>query len=105
MSEAEVGQSEAEVGQSEAEVGQSEAEVGQSEAEVGQSEAEVGQALVAVRAGDLGAFSDWLHSVHFATAAEATVVLRSIAEAIVTEGLPAGFAPTATVDEITAVLE
>jgi hypothetical protein len=30
--------------------------------------------------------------------------LRSLAELIVAEGLPAGFAPTATIDEITAIL-
>ena len=85
----------------------SEAEVGQGEAEVGQGEAEVGQGdtpLVALRAGDLDAFTDWLHSVRFATAAEATAALRSVARSIVAEGLPAGFAPTATVDEITAIL-
>ena len=71
-----------------------------SEAEVGQS----GTPLVALRAGDLDAFSDWLHSVRFATAAEATAALRSVAGSIVTEGLDAGFVPTATVDEITTIL-
>ena len=85
----------------------SEAEVGQSEAEMGQSEAEVGQghtALVALRAGDLDAFSDWLHSARFASTAAAAATLRSVAGSIVTEGLAAGFAPTATVDQITATL-
>jgi hypothetical protein len=85
----------------------SEAEVGQGEAEVGQGEAEVGHSsrpLVALRAGDLDAFSDWLHSVRFATTAEATAALRSVAGSIVAEGLNAGFAPTATVDEITTIL-
>jgi len=85
---------------SEAEVGQGEAEVGQGEAEGGQSEA----ALVALRAGDLDAFTDWLHSARFATTAAATATLRSVAGSIVTEGLAAGFAPTATVDQITATL-
>jgi hypothetical protein len=66
--------------------------------------AEVGHALVVLRAGDLDAFSDWLHEVRFATTADATAALRSLAEAIVAEGLPAGFAPTATVDEITTTL-
>ena len=73
-------------------------------AEVGQGGAEVEHALAALRAGDLDTFSDWLHSVRFASAPAATTALRSIAEAIVTEGLPAGFAPTATIDEITAIL-
>ena len=83
------------------------AEVGQSGAEVGQSGAEVGQGaspLVALRAGDLDAFSDWLHLVRFATPAEATAMLRSVAGSIVAEGLDAGFTPTATVDEITTIL-
>jgi len=78
-----------------------------SEAEVGQGEAEVGQgetALAALRAGDLDAFGDWLHTTRFATTSAATAVLHSLAAAIVTEGLDAGFAPTATVDEITATL-
>jgi hypothetical protein len=85
----------------------SEAEVGQSEAEVGQGEAEVGQgdtALAALRAGDLDAFSDWLHDARFATTTAATATLHALAGAIVAEGLEAGFAPTATVDEITAIL-
>ena len=85
----------------------SEAEVGQSGAEMGQSGAEVGQghtALVALRAGDLDAFSDWLHSARFASTAAAAATLRSVAGSIVTEGLAAGFAPTATVDEITTIL-
>jgi hypothetical protein len=85
----------------------SEAEVGQGEAEVGQGEADVGPGdipLVALRAGDLDAFSDWLHSVRFATAAEATLAMRSVAGSIVAEGLNAGFSPTATVHEITAIL-
>jgi hypothetical protein len=80
------------------------AEVGQSEADVGQSEAEVAHALVVLRAGDLDAFSDWLHSVRFATTPAAVASLRSLAESIVVEGLDAGFAPTASVDDITAVL-
>jgi hypothetical protein len=71
-----------------------------SEAEVGQGDA----ALAALRAGDLDAFSDWLHTTRFATTTEATVTLHSIARTIVAEGLDAGFGPTATVDEITAVL-
>ncbi|HUP74417.1 MAG TPA: hypothetical protein VM282_15345 [Acidimicrobiales bacterium] len=68
------------------------------------SQPEVGHALVVLRAGDLDAFSDWLHGVRFATEAGATAALRSLAEAIVAEGLPAGFAPTATVGEITTIL-
>ena len=71
-----------------------------SEAEVGHS----GGPLVALRAGDIDAFSDWLHSVRFSTTAEATAALRSVAGSIVAEGLDAGFAPTATVDEITTIL-
>ena len=85
----------------------SEAEVGQGGAEGVQSEAEVVQsasALDALRAGDLDAFSDWLHAAHFATPAAASTTLRSLAASIVAEGLAAGFAPTATVDEITATL-
>ncbi|MEO5842594.1 MAG: hypothetical protein ABIQ73_25645 [Acidimicrobiales bacterium] len=61
-------------------------------------------ALTALRAGDLDAFSDWLHTTRFANTTEAAAVLLSLAVAIVTEGLAAGFAPTATVDEITAIL-
>jgi len=61
-------------------------------------------ALAALRAGDLDAFSDWLHAVRFPTAAAAGDALRSVAETIVAEGLRAGFAPTTTVDEITAIL-
>ena len=66
--------------------------------------AEVGHALVALRASDLDAFSDWLHSVRFSTTTAAMAAMRSLSEVIVAEGLGAGFAPTATVDEITAIL-
>jgi hypothetical protein len=69
-------------------------------AEVGQGDA----AIAALRAGDLDAFSDWLHTTRFSTTAEATVTLHSIARTIVAEGLDAGFAPTVTVEEITGVL-
>jgi hypothetical protein len=67
---------------------------------VGQSDA----GLAALRAGGLDAFSDWLHTTRFSTTADATMTLHSIARTIVADGLDAGFAPTATVDEITAVL-
>ncbi|MEO8695913.1 MAG: hypothetical protein ABI658_20500 [Acidimicrobiales bacterium] len=78
-----------------------------SKAEGGQGKAELGQgnaALAALRAGDLDAFSDWLHTTNFATTTDAGETLHSIAHTIVAEGLDAGFAPTATVDEITAIL-
>jgi len=71
-----------------------------SAAEGGQSDA----GLAALRAGGLDAFSDWLHTTRFSTTADATMTLHSIARTIVADGLDAGFAPTATVDEITAVL-
>ena len=61
-------------------------------------------ALDALRAGDLDAFTDWLHEARFTTPAAASETLRSVAESIVAEGLAAGFAPTASVDEITATL-
>jgi hypothetical protein len=61
-------------------------------------------ALDALRAGDLDVFSDWLHETHFPTTPVAVAALRSLAESIVGEGLGAGFAPTATVDEITTPL-
>ena len=82
----------------------SEAEVGQSEAEVGHSDPSLVAALDALRARDLDTFSDWLHAVRFPSTAAAVAALRSLAESIVVEGLPAGFVPTATVDEITATL-
>ena len=61
-------------------------------------------ALDALRAGDLDIFSDWLHDARFPTTPAAVAALRSLAESIVDEGLGAGFAPTATVDEITTTL-
>jgi len=61
-------------------------------------------ALAALRAGDLDAFSDWLHAVRFPTLAAGHATLRAVAESIVNDGLPAGFAPTTTVAEITATL-
>ena len=61
-------------------------------------------ALDALRAGDLDVFSDWLHETRFPTTPVAIAALRSLAESIVDEGLGAGFAPTATVDEITTTL-
>jgi hypothetical protein len=61
-------------------------------------------ALDALRAGDLDVFSDWLHEASFPTTPVAVAALRSLAESIVDEGLGAGFAPTATVDEITTTL-
>src|SRR4051812_2871916 len=78
-----------------------------SEAEVGQGGAQLGQGdagLAALRAGDLDAFSDWLHAARFATTAQAAATLQSIAAAIVAEGLPAGFSPDASVHQITTVL-
>ena len=89
---------------SEAEVGQGEAEVGQGEAEVGHGDRSLVGALDALRAGDLDSISDWLHAARFASTPAAVASLRSLAESIVAEGLGAGFAPTATVDEITAIL-
>ena len=61
-------------------------------------------ALDALRGGDLDVFSDWLHDARFPTTPTAVAALRSLAESIVDEGLGAGFAPTATVDEITTTL-
>src|SRR5207237_8680497 len=63
-----------------------------------------GAALDALRAGDLDGFTDALHAARFSTTMAARTALRSVAAAIVDEGLAAGFAPTATVDEITATL-
>ena len=70
------------------------------DAQVGQSDSP----LTALRAGDLDAFSDWLHTVRFANTPAAIAALRSLAESIVGEGLAAGFGPTATIEEITATL-
>src|SRR5690242_19298386 len=61
-------------------------------------------ALEALRAGDLDRFSDWLHDTKFPSATAAIDALRTIAQAVVDERLDAGFAPAATVDEITGVL-
>ena len=89
---------------SRAEVGQGRAEVGQGEAEVGHGEPSLAGALDALRAGDLDSFSDWLDSARFSSTPAAIAALRSLADSIVTEGLSAGFAPTATIDDITATL-
>jgi hypothetical protein len=80
------------------------AEVGQSEAEVGQIDPSLVSALDALRAGDLDSFSDRLDAARFPSTPAASAALRSLADSIVTEGLSAGFAPTATIDEIAATL-
>jgi hypothetical protein len=80
------------------------AEVGQGGAEVGQGDPLLAGAIDALRGGDLDAFSDWLGATRFANTAAAVASLRSLAEAIVAEGLSAGFAPTTTIDEITTIL-
>jgi hypothetical protein len=64
----------------------------------------LGQALTALRAGDLDSFSDWLHEVRFPTSTVGIASMRTIAEVIVTERLDAGFAPSASIDEIAATL-
>ena len=74
------------------------------EAEVGHGDPSLVGALDALRAGNLDSFSDWLDAARFPSAPTAIAALRSLADSIVTEGLSAGFAPTATIDEITAIL-
>jgi hypothetical protein len=64
----------------------------------------IDDALAAVRAGDVDRLSDWLHDARFASSATGVVALRTVAETIVAEQLDVGFAPSATVDEITVVL-
>lgn len=81
-----------------------EAEVGHGRAELGHGDPSLAGALDALRAGDLDSFSDWLEAARFSSAPAAAAALRSVADSIVAEGLSAGFAPTATIDEITATL-
>jgi hypothetical protein len=80
----------------------SDARARQSEVELRPIDPPVVAALDALRAGDLDGFSDWLHDARFPSTAIAVAALRSLAESIVGEGLDAGLAPSATVDEITA---
>ena len=65
----------------------------------------VAAALDALRAGDLDAFTDRLHRCPLCHhGRRRSWRCARLAESIVAEGLAAGFAPTATVDEITATL-